>query len=433
MNLSLLVPSAPLLTGALLLLVLLGLQARAAGQADPTVPALLDKIDAWRGTAKTKLPASLTIEGTYAVTFAGAATAEPVVKGAFREAFVGDELARHTSEMGAFGSLERGIRNQLVWEVDPSMGAKVHSGANAAVVRRYFSLLRGVSPRDLYREFALAGTLELDGREHTALRMVPAEGKPETWYLDADGTVARIDMTLPTPESADATFDLDDGLPSQLTFSDYRLVEGVRYPHRRKLVMGSATVSFVCTKIEAGAKLDVARFVPPEAITKLKPAQTTAAVGSDGKPTYQVIEREAQAVASIRIKCKPDEISTQLAQLLPEVMAHLTATGGVMAGAPFSRYHAWGDTLDVEAGIPVRAPITEKGRIKNSTLPAGRTVTCWHVGPYHELGKAHEALQAHMTKEKLTSRGGPWEVYWTDPGMVPDPAKWRTQIFAPIE
>ena len=29
--------------------------------------------------------------------------------------------------------------------------------------------------------------------------------------------------------------------------------------------------------------------------------------------------------------------------------------------------------------------------------------------------------------------GGAWEVYWTDPGVVPDSSKWRTQLFMPIE
>jgi AraC family transcriptional regulator len=105
-----------------------------------------------------------------------------------------------------------------------------------------------------------------------------------------------------------------------------------------------------------------------------------------------------------------------------------------MAGPPFSRYHAFGESeVDVEAGFPVAKPITEKGRIKNGELPAGKVVQGWHVGSYEKLSEAHEALRAHLAAKGLKARGGPWEVYWTDPGMVPDPAKWRTQLFAPIE
>jgi effector-binding domain-containing protein len=154
----------------------------------------------------------------------------------------------------------------------------------------------------------------------------------------------------------------------------------------------------------------------------------------DSRPGYQVLDREAQPVASIRLKVRPADLSATLTVVYPEIMGHLNAEGAQIAGPPFSRYHAMGgDEIDLEAGLPVTKPIAEKGRIKNGVLPGGKTVIGWHIGPYDKLKVAHEALQAHLAAEKLKSRGGPWEVYWTDPGVVPDPAKWRTQLFMPIE
>jgi effector-binding domain-containing protein len=55
------------------------------------------------------------------------------------------------------------------------------------------------------------------------------------------------------------------------------------------------------------------------------------------------------------------------------------------------------------------------------------------VGPYDRLKDAHESLRKHVETNGLKPRGGPWEIYWTDPGVVPDPSKWRTQLFIPIE
>jgi hypothetical protein len=55
-----------------------------------------------------------------------------------------------------------------------------------------------------------------------------------------------------------------------------------------------------------------------------------------------------------------------------------------------------------------------------------------HVGPYHELSDTHEALIEWLADRGLVAAGGPWEVYWTDPGLERDPAKWRTEIFHPV-
>jgi effector-binding domain-containing protein len=408
--------------------------APAQAQAAAEVEALLAKIEAVRGRPG-QAPAGLAIEGTFAVTFAGSPSSEPVAQGKFREVFAGAERARHTSDMGEFGKMERGVTEQLAWELDPSMGPKVFTGAQAAVVRRSFAVQRGASPRELYAKIERTGVHDIDGREHVVLRMIPAQGKPDTWYVDAaTGTLARIDTMLPAPESADATWDMSDWIEAHLTFSDWKTVGAVQFPHRRTLAMGPATVTNVCSKIDAGAQIESASFTPPDAVHKVKDKPSPKITDADGKPVYQLVERESQSVASIRTKCKPSEISATLAELLPEVMAHLNATGAKMAGAPFSRYHAFGpEMIDLEAGIPVSQPITENGRVKNSELPAGKAVTVWHIGPYEKLTGAHEGLQAYLAANKLTASGGPWELYWTDPGLVPDPAKWRTQLFVAVQ
>lgn len=434
---NLLLDTAPLAAGVLILFSTI-LCAQAPQQStrkpcDPATEALLAKVAAQRGItqASGKEP-TLRLEGDYSVSFEE--QPEPVAKGRFVSLFSGSDLARQTSDMGQMGAMENGVHKDVVWAVDPMMGAKVHRGVNAATARRWSDIMRGQDPRTLYHQIAAAGTEKIDGREHTVLRMTPAEGKVDTWVVDADGNVARIHIALPAPESADAVFGLDDQVDAQVTFADWRQVDGGRFPFRTALKMGKATVSSTCDKVEVGAKIDPAKFTPPAAVAKVKPDATGPAFDKDGKPIYQLVDRQAQAVASIRIKIKPNEIAKQLGVMLPEVSAHLAATGANPAGPPFSRYHTFSDTeIDIEAGIPVHKPVTEKGRVKNSELPAGKVVRCWHIGPYEKLGHAHEGLQAHLTASKLTPRGGCWEIYWTDPGMVPDQAKWRTELFAPVE
>jgi effector-binding domain-containing protein len=357
------------------------------------------------------------------------------VYGRFREIFSGETLARCVSDIGEHGLLEQGATDDLVWEVDPTTGAKVYAEPEAASVRRSFALLRGARPESLYRDIALAGTQTLDGREHAVLRMIPKAGKPDTGLSDpASARGGLIDTTLPTSDGANLVWGLGEQVETQITLGDWKRIDGINYPHRRAVKMGIATFVFNCEKIEPNAKIDAARFTPPEAVTKLKGKPVARVPAIDSGPSYQIQEREAQSVASVRLKCKPADISATLAVIFPEVIEHLNAAGAKMTGNPFTRYHGMDDAeIDLEAGLPVAKPVAEKGRVKNGTLPGGRTVVAWHVGPYEQLVEAHEALRAYLDSQQLRSRGGPWEIYWTDPGVVPDSSKWRTQLFMPIE
>lgn len=399
----------------------------------PAVEALLKKIDSMCGQPAGKAR-SLTITGTYAIRFEGAATDTPVAQGTYKEHYVGDHLARHKSDMGEHGALERGVAKNLVWEVDPAMGAKVHLAVHAGAVRRHFAIMAGRSPRSMYQKFEQVDTEHVDGSKHTVLRMTPKVGKPDTWFVTSDGRVSRIDTALPSPESSGAGTGLDDMMAATILFDDWRKVGDAMLPHARKMKMGPAIVSYTCKKIATGGKIPDATFVPPTAIGKLDRTAAAPAFGADGKPNYQVVERKPQHVASIRVKCKPSEVAQQLATLLPEVMTQVSASGAQIAGAPFSRYHKMGkDVMELEAGVPVKKPFEERGRVKNSKLPGGKVASCWHVGPYHQLGSAHAGLTAYIVKNQLEANGGPWEIYWTDPGMVKDTSKWRTQLFAPLK
>jgi AraC family transcriptional regulator len=400
----------------------------------PDAKALLQKIDEARGRPS-KPVTSLAKEGTFGVVFEGLNDGKPVVEGKFRELYLGENFVRQTSDMGDHGLTEKGSTEELVWDLDPMLGGKIYADHAAATARRFFALSRGASPSGLYREFATTGTQMIDGREHAVLKMTPKTGKADTWYVDlGTGLVSRIDIGLPMPESADLVWGTGDDIDAHISFGDWRKIDGVQYPHKHMAKMGTATVVFTTTKVEPNAKLDPAQFAPPESVMKAKGKPRSKAAGSESRPGYEIEEREVQNVASVRVKVRSADISATLAGIYPEIMGHLTAEGAKITGPPFSRYHGFsGDEVDLEAGMPIGKPVAEKGRVKMGQLPAGKTVVGWHVGPYDKLKTSHEALKAWIDGQKLVPRGGPWEVYWTDPGVVPDPAKWRTQLFMPVE
>jgi effector-binding domain-containing protein len=400
----------------------------------PDVKPILAKIDAAQG-GSARAPASLAFEGTFEVSIDGVNDGKPVLTGKFREIFAGENLARHTGDLGENGVLERGVFNDLIWEVDPATGAKVQDEAGAAALRRHFAILRGARPLDLYRDVARKGAQTIDGREHAVLSMTPATGKTDTWYVDPEtGVVARVDILLPNTDGADLVWGLGPELETQIVFGDWRDVSGVRRPALRRVKAGPTLFVYSSDKIAVDEKIDAARFAPPDEVLKRKGKAVSRPSPGDSRPSYHSVDREPQPVASIRLKCKSAEISATLSVALPEIMMHLNATGAKINGTPFMRYHGMsGDEVDLETGFPVVKSIVESGRIKNSELPGGRTIVAWHSGPYEKLAGSHEALKTYVESNRMKPRGGPWEVYWTDPGVVTDPAKWRTQLFMPVE
>lgn len=135
----------------------------------------------------------------------------------------------------------------------------------------------------------------------------------------------------------------------------------------------------------------------------------------------------------MRFRASPDQLGARLAQVLPAVYGHATGGGGTPAGAPYTRYHdTEGETLELEAGLPVVGPGTGKGEIQAGELPGGPAAVTWHVGPYERLAEAHQALTAWAEKNGYTPAGPAWESYVTDPGAEPDPSKWRTQVVLPL-
>ena len=102
---------------------------------------------------------------------------------------------------------------------------------------------------------------------------------------------------------------------------------------------------------------------------------------------------------------------------------------------PLTIYHFWSDTLvDIEIGIPVNdSTITGNDEIKLNKIKSGYVVTATHYGPYERLPETYFGINEWMRKNKVVVTGPPWESYITDPATEPDPEKWKTAIFFPVE
>ena len=65
------------------------------------------------------------------------------------------------------------------------------------------------------------------------------------------------------------------------------------------------------------------------------------------------------------------------------------------------------DVPHVEVGVLVDEPIQPHGRVINSALPLGETISVTHSGSYDRLGDAHAAIHA----QGRALAGPRWEIY----------------------
>jgi effector-binding domain-containing protein len=151
--------------------------------------------------------------------------------------------------------------------------------------------------------------------------------------------------------------------------------------------------------------------------------------------SIEVKELEAAKALTIKATTPSDEISAKLGELYPKIMSCILENEIEMTGPPFAIYHSWdpeGDTK-LEAGVTVDKEAECEGDIEFVELPACKVATALHTGSYESIGPVYEAIQKYINEKGLKIKGAAWEVYLTDPNTEPDPNKYQTQVYFPVE
>ena len=152
--------------------------------------------------------------------------------------------------------------------------------------------------------------------------------------------------------------------------------------------------------------------------------------------SYQVTKKQITETPFLFMQrqVEPEAIAEALGTMFPPVFQYATTQGIPFAGPPTARYPSFGPGLiTIEAGMPIAGPDAGEGDIKVGSLAGGDVATTIHKGPYDNLNQGHEAIQKWLTENNEEADGAPWEVYLTDPGEVPDPADWLTEINSPLK
>jgi hypothetical protein len=141
--------------------------------------------------------------------------------------------------------------------------------------------------------------------------------------------------------------------------------------------------------------------------------------------TYTIVNRriEPQLIAAVHRRARLDELK----KVVPEACGdswNLVKKLGLKGGRNVAVY--LDGEINMEIGQEVAAPFPSTGELSCSSTPGGEIATTAHIGPYDQLGKAHEAIRQWAADHKRTFAGPNWEIYghWID-----DPNQLRTDVF----
>lgn len=132
------------------------------------------------------------------------------------------------------------------------------------------------------------------------------------------------------------------------------------------------------------------------------------------------------AVAVVRRRAA----SAELSKLVPEgcgLVWDALRKQNTKAGRNVAIY--WNDEIRLEAGVEVQGPFEERDSVVRSATPAGLAAVVTHVGPYHTLGVAHDAIHRWCRENGHQLAGPRWEIYghW-QPEWNTNPAAIRTDV-----
>lgn len=163
-----------------------------------------------------------------------------------------------------------------------------------------------------------------------------------------------------------------------------------------------------------------------------EPAEEAA---GERMPDYEftLVELEAKPIVVVRRNVPVDSMMPVMMAAFDSVMAWLARERIEPVGAPLTLYYGFDDgTVELATGHVVPEPVEGSGVVLGDTLPGGQVVMTTHWGDYGELPSAHEALEGWIATHGMQQAGPVWEVYVTDPGVVEDVARWRTDLYMPV-
>ncbi len=136
---------------------------------------------------------------------------------------------------------------------------------------------------------------------------------------------------------------------------------------------------------------------------------------------------------------KMEEVGLKMGPLMGQVMGFMNTQNIKQAGSPFTIYNQINpaqNSVIFSAAIPVKEKINtpEGSPVLNGYMEPVTAVKITLKGDYKNLQETYSKGRKYLQQNGYTPHptATMFEVYTTDPGMVPNPAEWITEVYLPI-
>jgi len=136
--------------------------------------------------------------------------------------------------------------------------------------------------------------------------------------------------------------------------------------------------------------------------------------------------------------CKFSEIDKKTEEMFPLIMNYMKENNIQPAGKPFTITHKWDEengAIIFSTCIPVSERIVTTGDVLNGFIKPKKMFKTLFTGNYKYLPEAWKTAFKNLYAKNLKelTNAEPLEVYLVSPHETPNPAKWVTEIYIPVE
>lgn len=136
--------------------------------------------------------------------------------------------------------------------------------------------------------------------------------------------------------------------------------------------------------------------------------------------------------------CKMEDISKKMEEMFPAVMKYMTENSIESSGKPFTLNHKWDEknnTTMFSTCVPISERIITTGNILTGFLEPQKTYKTILKGDYKFSYNAWEEAYKNLYENGFKEIEGsePIEVYSVSPHDTPNPSKWVSEIYIPIQ